>query len=533
MSLLSSFFQRQISQMLNQPDPNAVDQSSPEYKTYQKLYDKAQNEGNVNQMLDMADDALNAGFPAHIYLNASGTQTPEQQTEQAFNQFIAEKLGLTQPKEPSPFDSTEIAIDAPAGQQTLTPSAKAQSALSEIFTPEFTARFIAKKTTGIDVGENALTDGDWFKEFTQLPANLSASEKKEILAAKYGYIPKEAAQLKDLSIEERKQITEGLIGKYLNDPDLDATVRQYFPNADPQKTKMGVILHRLTQEGYPIPERFVPFIDRFNSLSDDMIEFEASRKAREASATTRASTRARLETEFAMEAGRPISSADRTKYGIDSSIPTYQALADQGFRFPTEADRKIYQQLSSTRDQFKDLQEIMFGDNGVFKGIGKDWVDRKTAQAELMKERALGSARGRNYEVFADKLQTFARSLLVLAGESGGRFTDRDVEQMVKGWASLGGVVEPIDSEAIAQQKFEMSIMQLNRKLSQLTGDVVVRPTSKGQPKAATPTAQPKPGITPSELKALQANPKKILTNRKTGRSWKLDANGNPIEVTK
>ena len=264
------------------PGGSAKAPNEAEQKAYTKLLDSALKEGNKERILTLQDGARRAGVPIAPYLEAMGDESPEQQISNFTNQLILENLGLAEPADPSPFGDSDVAYDVPeSAQQPKRPTGPAAQKLEEMFTPEFVARAVAKKQAGIDIGEHSLTDKSWFEDFAQMPDSMTATERKEVLASKWGYIPAQAAQLKDLSLDERKSITEGLIVRHMQDEALSKTINQYFPKADHDKTKMGFILNKLAQDGYPIPDRHKTFLDRFTGLHDDFAQFDAEKIARE------------------------------------------------------------------------------------------------------------------------------------------------------------------------------------------------------------------------------------------------------------
>jgi hypothetical protein len=500
-----------------QPDPMKEDEN----KAWKSLVEKAITSGDYPTAVNLMNraDESGAGIPTTPYRAYVAAQAPK-------NLAISEIMNPTQPVvTPPKLGDGNVAVNTPPGfeqgqanaQQQRATINKEKDTLSEIFTPEFVNRVKVKQETGIDIGTKQ-SDIQWFADYAQIKKanpNVPATDIKTTLASKWGYIPEQATQLKDLPIEERQIMSEQKIWKLMTDPDIDAKVKQSFPDSPADKVKISFILQRLLSQGDPIPEKFTPFLERASELSDDFIRFKAEEEAamtgakigaeyanRDLSATTKATEakktkKAQLAGEFEMEPLKPISAENRAKYGVGEKIPTYQSLADSGFRFPTEADRKTYQTLSAVKEQIASMKDLLFSENGVFTNIGDDWVSRKGAQAGLIKDRAEGTMRGQNYEIYSDVLASMARRLLALAGESGGRFTDKDVEQIVKSAPDLGGLIAPIDSSAIAERKFERFTENLNRMLSDITGNTVIKPMGgRGEKPQETPKVEtPKPEI--------------------------------------
>lgn len=205
---------------------------------------------------------------------------------------------------------------------------------------------------------------------------------------------------------------------------------------------------------------------------------------------------AQIGAEYAMEASKPISAENRAKYGIGAEIPTYTDLANQGFRFPTEADRKIYATLAPLRQEFQDFEDMLLGEDGVFTGIGDNLVQRKSAQASLAYAKAKGTRRGQNLELYQDWLASLARRLLALAGESGGRFTDVDVQQIMRSAPDPGGMINAVDSEKLARRKLDKFLVEIGRRLHDIHSTTAIKPM--GQPTPETP------GVDPERLREME-----------------------------
>ena len=542
MSLLEQLFSNLV--FGSEEDRRLADENR---KSTRMMLQKAAESGDVDLIKQLQPVAQKYNVDVSPYAASTG---------KAPVSYIEQLLGITPQAQASQRQDEAFSTAGPAmdlgnsGIKKEAPTAELAGPLQRLFTPEFAVSIVTKQATGVDV-TGKLEDANWFDDFLKLPEGMTATEKKETLASKYGYIPVQAAQLKDLSIEERSLISQKAITSLLQDPELDAHVRKTLPNADPDKAKMGFIVAKLAGEGYPLPERYQAFYDRFMGLHDDMIGMKAEEaastsaaqtsgrigaefrgrdlSAQTAAAQTAATKKAGIAAEFEMESEKPISAEDRAKYGIGAKIPTYTALADQGFRFPSEQDRKMYSELSGVRDDIMRMQNLLFGSkgapkDGVFVGIGNDWVSRKTGQAGLVSDRAQGTQRGQNYELYTDTLASMARRLLTLAGESGGLFTDKDVEQITRSAPDIGGVLSPIDSEAIARQKFERFITGLNKRLSTITEGVVMKPIG-GEGKAvpeASELSKPPP------IDAFKKHGVNRLTNGT--QTWELQ-NGKPVLV--
>jgi hypothetical protein len=111
------------------------------------------------------------------------------------------------------------------------------------------------------------------------------------------------------------------------------------------------------------------------------------------------------------------------------------------------ADAKLIgsiQQVSKIISQLKDLAFGFTDPKGnVRPGIftsEDDLISRGKHGIFLAKERASGTPLGVSVNEYQDAVQGMIRVLLELAGESGGRFTDKDVEQIQKQVANVAGI---------------------------------------------------------------------------------------------
>jgi hypothetical protein len=454
-------------------------------KVFEDFMKNAVETGNQDQLIELSKGYRDVGGDPAPFLNAARQRTPEQKLTDTFNQILAEKMGLAEPKTKSPFDSTEIAVNQGAGAQLSPTQTPARQALDSLFTPEFAARVTAYKSSKIDIGEHTPNQRlEWFNSLSKMQqANpeLSMDELFNANLTKFGWSPEEATHLKDLPEYRREAISESTFAKYFNDPEIQDLFKKSFPKADADKALAGFVLNAMRRQQTPIPKRLQPFLDQFDNLHDDMVEYRLAEEAEK----TKRTTKARLAGEFEMEPVKPISAEDRAKYGIDSSIPTYESLADKGFRFPSEADRKSYQEFSAARETIKSLKPMI---DAIFKGIGDDVVSRKASQFSMIADVARGTERGKQIELYKDSLSAIARQLVRAAGESGGRYTDKDVAQVMQAAPDLGGFAGPPDSEALANMKFERWITSLNKMLAPVVEGVVIKPTKQSaQPKAQDP----------------------------------------------
>jgi len=212
-------------------------------------------------------------------------------------------------------------------------------------------------------------------------------------------------------------------------------------------------------------------------------------------------TKVKKAAEFEMEAAKHISAEDRAKQGIGSEITTYTELANRGVRFAQEADRKLYQQTSDFLTQIKALRKMALDPKtGIFAGIGDNIAQRKLSQAALLKDRAAGNERGRNYAKYTANMPVLARAFLSASGESGGRYTDQDVSSMMNLAAQVGGAFGVPDSEKLTKEKFDDIEKRLSSVLENLVKTTTIKPI--GQETKEDPNL-----------------------------GWTLDAQGQPVQV--
>jgi hypothetical protein len=515
-------------------------EKDPNQAVIKSIMDKALAEGNVERLEALAPQAKAAGYDPNIWLTAAGLQTPEQQTQQSFDRILSDftqgllsgKTTQTQPispTEPSPDGTTQPPLPAdPETRQTR----------ENIYDSDFLLRAALKKFSGIDVGENYLHNESWYNDFGKLrEAGVPVSTAVNRLAAEYGFIPTGASNLKDLSKEERQVIFNKEFYNNMANPDIETALAQQFPNSvdrstnlvDP-KVKAGMILFNQARNGAIIPDNFKPFLERFIGLGtpEDIIgpdesqyiyrifgkhpadaspdEVSAAKKAVDneriiqAARNAAATETSRTQAQYDMESSKPISAPDRAKYGIGAQTRTYEDLANSGKRFPTEADRKIYTSYSTIKNKMTSMETMLFGQggwnkpskNGIFSGIENRWDQRKLAQAGLMEDVYKGNERGQNLQIYNDNLAAFARDLLILSHETG-RFTDKDVAQLIRKAPDPGGLFGAPDSQEVAKRKYESFIVDLNRSLIEIEQTTVISPT--GQPTPAPPPPSTETGV--------------------------------------
>lgn len=468
-----------------------------------------------------------AGVDPTIYTTIAGMKSPAQIEQQNFDSRISSQFAQlmnggkpVQQATPAPATPTFTpsgSIQVPA---RTTPTPTQSSPPSNVFTDDFVVRAALKKFSGIDVGGHYLEGPKWFESYgNRVNSGTPASQAMAETAIEYGFVPSGASNLKELSEPERKVIFERELSTALNDPTLDAIVQKIIPKgANVKKAKLGMVLSAFTENNLYIPDHYQPFLDRYRGLEDPEFVDDATKtyiyqntgkmpseinpsdisKARiamqndaliqtqkEAYHRKKGTTQA----EHDLEMSKPVSAEDRSKYGIGSGIKTYQQLADEGKRFPADADRKMYQELYTARERLLSMKQLLFGtekdpSTGIFSGVGPSATARAAAKAKLMWEKVNGTQRGRNAEEYDDYMAYFARSLIKIAGESGSRLSDQDIQGIIASMADTGkGLTGVPDSENLAKSKFERAATDMARLMKLLEDTTTIMPT--GQPTAA------------------------------------------------
>jgi hypothetical protein len=132
-----------------------------------------------------------------------------------------------------------------------------------------------------------------------------------------------------------------------------------------------------------------------------------------------------------LEETKPIEPEVAAEYGIalgpHGKFPTYAELVQSGHRFMNEQDRKLYETVSATLtvfDQlFKQATELFTSED--------DYASRSSHGIWLKGQKIAGTDIGVNMKDYEDAAKATPRMLLPLVGEQGGRFTDKDMEQIM------------------------------------------------------------------------------------------------------
>lgn len=253
---------------------------------YRKLLEASVAEGNTAQLNALSSQAVASGIDVSPYRVAAGQPAMDQKLQTAIDQTMAERLGMTEPGTPYRMEDDPAvgpAVNYGDTQQPPTPEGL-KIKLNELFTDDFTQRLIAKQALGVDVGPNYGRTDEWFgryREMREAYPNMPGSQIIESITMQEGWMPSEAANLKDLSPEEKEDMSETVFGNHFNDPVLRGGLAKMYPKADLDKIAAGFVLHGMRKEGYKVPDRFQPLLDRFDGLSDDMQDLEQSKKRAE------------------------------------------------------------------------------------------------------------------------------------------------------------------------------------------------------------------------------------------------------------
>ncbi len=474
------------------------------------------------------------GVDAEMYNTQLGNPSVKSQVNNALGtQFLQLLNGKPSPAQntPQPANVTPTpnvpnvnmpnAYSPPNVAPMPNPAQPQSRVLSPALMDDLASRAAIKEYLGFDIGAHYLEGPQWFEYHRQLTqSGMGPKEATMKAAQQFGFIPDGASNL-DLPEAERKAIFNREFGSMINDPVFDATVRKLAPQGvNVDKFKAGFALDYLANNGRYIPENYQSLLDRYRGLEDpkflqpemqtwiyerfgidprnatpeivararkDMDNHTLLMSLQQAYQSTTGKTRA----EFDLEASKPLSAQDRAKHGIGTGIKTYAELADAGKRFETDGERKLYNEWVATYNLLKNMEGELFGtQNGkpiknhqgaIFKGIGNAITARTAGKGGLLKDQAFGNKRGINYEFYTDTLASAARRLIAAAGETGGRYTDRDIVQVMQGAPDAGhGLLSVPDSDDLAQKKYQRFLFDIERKIQEMEVTTTINPT--GQP---------------------------------------------------
>ena len=196
---------------------------------------------------------------------------------------------------------------------------------------------------------------------------------------------------------------------------------------------------------------------------------------------------------------KPIDPKVRAEAGIPNDFKTYADLLEANKRLLGPAERKLVgsvQQVSKIMGQLNDLAFGFTDHKGNVRpaifSSGDDVVSRTKHGIFLANERLSGTPLGVSVNEYIDAVEGMIRVLLELAGESGGRFTDKDVDQIKKQVAQMSGLggLYP-EGELEAQGKFKRMDDLLIDKLAFIHSPQMV---TMGSTKKATKRWNPKTG---------------------------------------
>lgn len=287
--------------------------------TVRSLLSKAAADDNLEEVKALVPVAQGQGVDPTPYMTASGITPKKDEFTNILQEFLISKLkadraaaGIAAPQ--SEGTTTEPMVDtttttAPAStphgeippeatphgeipsesgggmqggqaqaatQPQPTQPAQPQEAQPQLFTDELMTRMALKRFANIDVERNPELNKQWFREFGELrQQNVPVSQAINILAAKHGFIPDGASNLHGLSDMEREVLFSKTFPVYMDDPVIDEVFGKMFPGAIDKETnklnpkvKAGIILQALSKEGYTIPDRYLPLLDRFRGLAE-------------------------------------------------------------------------------------------------------------------------------------------------------------------------------------------------------------------------------------------------------------------------
>jgi hypothetical protein len=163
----------------------------------------------------------------------------------------------------------------------------------------------------------------------------------------------------------------------------------------------------------------------------------------------------------------PIKAEQRATLGVPADIKTYMDVVKKGLRLLTPKDKENVDRIESivlVMDQLQKLADQIFTSK-------PDYLSRVQHGAKLKWEVAKGTDLGIAAQNYGDMRETVVRLLLELVGESGGRFTDKDMQQIQKAIPEIEGLIGDMlqlmpESKKVASNKFANMDELLFRKLS-------------------------------------------------------------------
>jgi hypothetical protein len=163
----------------------------------------------------------------------------------------------------------------------------------------------------------------------------------------------------------------------------------------------------------------------------------------------------------------PIDPKLRAELGVPKDMKTYLDVIKSGKRLMTKQDQDNVDRIESivlVMGQLEKNAKMIFTS-------GADHVSRFKHGVFLKAETLQGTNIGIAVQNYQDQRETVVRLLLELVGESGGRFTDKDMSQIQKAIPGIEGLVGDMlqflpESKEVATNKFLNMSDLLLRKLS-------------------------------------------------------------------
>lgn len=196
---------------------------------------------------------------------------------------------------------------------------------------------------------------------------------------------------------------------------------------------------------------------------------------------------AQIGTEYAMRAIEPITGKDAAKHGIGVGFPTYMDLANAGKRFATDVERKDYLDLTDVTYMIDSVDKIV---ERVFSS-SDNYASRVAHGVQIRASMASGGDLGLDAKEYDRQLGVMGRKMLSLV-ERGGRFTNQDMEQILKTLPKLN-LLAP-DGAKLAKRLIERARIIASKKLESYR-DIAIKPI--GQPGAAEPAPTPEAQAAP------------------------------------
>jgi hypothetical protein len=293
-----------------------------------------------------------------------------------------------------------------------------------------------------------------------------------------GFIPGSIIDsLPDMVESEFNDLYSISVGKIMEDPTVQQAVRHIAKPTSEAEFQDVLFDFAVTNAAIKLG-RHPDWADPIISGSDD---YQYRMEMRQKEDTQRQTERVRRQ----MEESKPISPEDKAKWSIGAGptagLETYTDIGKSGHRLMSETDRKYLDVIDSTLEMVYKVKDMALRLNTS----ADDYYSRATHGTWLQGQRAIGSEIGIIAKDYSDAAEGIPRLLLPLMGEQGGRFTDKDMQQIVK--QIPGGGLFP-DGKGVAARKLERLELLLKKKRGLIYMPQIIPTTPPGRGSGSKPT---------------------------------------------